>query len=371
MKHDIKPLHSIMDAISSIIPLTIVSGLFLAFSNTLAFQEKLDGTGIIWEFPASNVGILFEKMYEVGQIGFMLMIPLFSMNLARAIGGKHAMIPAFIGGYLVNSTEFLGTRTGSGFFGAILIGFFVGYLTIYADKIQYPALLTSIVELLFLPLLLTFVVFIFVYYVIGHPLSNLVQNLYVTLNYFTVKYSFAPFIYGAILGAMIGFDLGGPMNKTAGMVASAIFIDTMNQFGIEGVNALPQAATAASISVAPIGAGIASLVFGELFDDEERSLGSSAIVMGMFGISEGSIPFIIRHPQLIIANTLSSALSGGLIAGSGIQFFGGIGSPLGAFVGYTSGPRFSSLLWFMIIVFSSVINAILYKIILTFSKSKI
>src|SRR5690606_1921360 len=81
----------------------------------------------------------------------------------------------------------------------------------------------------------------------------------------TETYASAPIIYGAILGAMMGFDLGGPVNKTALLVSSAIFIDTMNQFGPEGVNAIPQAATGAAISVAPLGAAIATWLFRKHF----------------------------------------------------------------------------------------------------------
>lgn len=111
---------------------------------------------------------------------------------------------------------------------------------------------------------------------------------------------------------------GGPINKTALLVSSAIFVDTMNQFGPTGVNAIPQAATGAAIAVAPLGAGIATLLFKKYFTTEERTLGSSALVMGMVGVTEGAIPFAAAHPSLIIANTISSAVSGALVASMGI-----------------------------------------------------
>ncbi|MFO7343314.1 MAG: PTS fructose transporter subunit IIABC, partial [Bacillaceae bacterium] len=157
---------------------------------------------------------------------------------------------------------------------------------------------------------------------------------------------------------------GGPVNKTALLVSSAIFVDTMNQFGPEGVNAIPQAATGAAISVAPLGAAIATWLFKKHFSLEERTLGTSAFVMGMVGVTEGAIPFAAAHPSLIIANTLASGLAGALVASAGIHFYGGIGSPLGAFVGYTTGPAFSWLWWIVLILFSAFVNALLYRFIL-------
>ncbi|MCL6573986.1 MAG: PTS fructose transporter subunit IIABC, partial [Bacillus sp. (in: Bacteria)] len=180
----------------------------------------------------------------------------------------------------------------------------------------------------------------------------------------TLNNAAAPIIYGAILGGMMGIDLGGPINKTAMLVSSAIFVDTMAQFGPEGVNAIPQAATGAAIAIAPLGAAIATLIFKKYFTTDERALGSSAFVMGLVGVTEGAIPFAAANPMLIIANTLSSALSGALVASIGIHFYGGIGSPLGAFIGYTTGPANSWIWWILIIFFAAFVNACLYRLIL-------
>ena len=209
----------------------------------------------------------------------------------------------------------------------------------------------------------TFVSFVVIHFLIGDPIANGMAVLYDVINDVTVRYEAAPIIYGAILGGMMGVDMGGPINKTAMLVSSAIFVDTMAQFGPEAVNAIPQAATGAAIAVAPLGAGIATLLFKKYFTTEERALGSSALVMGMVGVTEGAIPFAASNPKFIIANTLSSALAGATVAGMGIKFFGGVGSPLGAFLGYTTGPNFAWLYWIILILLASFVNALIYRFI--------
>ncbi len=355
----------LMSGLTDMIPITIAAGLLLAIANAFAFHpDPNDANLIVWGFTENASGEFFSKLFDLGKVGFTLMIPVFAAGVARAIGDKPAVAPAFIAGYIINDAGFLGTETGAGFLGAILVGFGVGYLVKLLKKIKWPELIKPVVPILIIPLIATFVSFVVIYYLIGQPIAIGMNALYDVINNVTVNYAAAPIIYGAVLGGMMGVDMGGPINKTAMLVSSAIFVDTMNQFGPQGVNAIPQAATGAAIAVAPLGAGLATILFKKYFSTEERALGSSAIVMGLVGVTEGAIPFAAAHPSLIIANTISSGISGALVAAMGIQFYGGIGSPLGAFVGYTTGPNMSWLLWIGAILFASLINAFFYRFFL-------
>jgi fructose-specific phosphotransferase system IIC component len=273
------------------------------------------------------------------------------------------MAPAFIAAYIINDASFLGTETGAGFLGAIIVGFGVGYFVRLLKLIPYPKIIKPIVPIMIIPLITTFVAYVVIYYLIGKPIANGMSWLYDLINNITITYAAAPVVYGFILGAMMGTDLGGPINKTALMVGLAIFVDTMNKFGIMGVNGIPQAATIAAISVAPLGAAFATFMFKKKFTIEEKAMGSSAFVMGMVGISEGAIPFAAGNPKFIIPNILTSGLAGALVAGFGIHFFGGIGSPLGAFVGYVTGGPAPQILWVVSILFAAFCNALLYGFI--------
>lgn len=360
-----KIVRHLMSGITDMIPVTIAAGLLLAIANILAFQPDPNNPDlVIWAFPETELGNFFSKLFDLGKVGFTLMIPIFAAGVAKSIGDKPAVAPAFIAGYIINDAEFLGTETGAGFLGAIIVGFGVGYLVKLLKGIKWPDFMKTIVPILIIPTIATFISFVVIYYLIGQPIASFMDKLYEMINNLTLNYNAAPLIYGAVLGGMMGFDLGGPVNKTAMMVTSAIFVDTMTQFGPTGVNAIPQAATGAAIAVAPLGAAIATFLFKDKFTIDERALGSSAFVMGMVGVTEGAIPFVAANPLLIVANTLSSALSGGLAAAAGIHFYGGVGSPLGAFIGYTTGIKYSWLWWILIIFFASFVNALLYRFIL-------
>ena len=359
-----KAVRYLMSGLTDMIPVTIAAGLLLAIANAFAFQPDPNNANlVVWGFSEDMMGQFLSKMFDLGKVGFTLMIPIFAAGVARAIGDKPAVAPAFIAAYIINDPTFLGTETGAGFLGAILVGFGVGYFVKLLKKIKYPDIIKPIVPILVIPMVATFVSFVVIHFLIGDPIANGMAVLYDVINDVTVRYEAAPIIYGAILGGMMGVDMGGPINKTAMLVSSAIFVDTMAQFGPEAVNAIPQAATGAAIAVAPLGAGIATLLFKKYFTTEERALGSSALVMGMVGVTEGAIPFAASNPKFIIANTLSSALAGATVAGMGIKFFGGVGSPLGAFLGYTTGHNFARLYWIILILLASFVNALIYRFI--------
>jgi len=138
---------------------------------------------------------------------------------------------------------------------------------------------------------------------------------------------------------MIGFDLGGPINKTALVFGTAIFTDTLTKYGIDGANFVPQTAAQAAISVAPLGIWLATIIFKKKFSKNDKVAASAAFGMGIVGVTEGAIPFVAADPvRMIFANVTGSAVAGGLVAATGCKFYGGIGSPLGTFIGYIEQP---------------------------------
>ena len=119
------------------------------------------------------------------------------------------------------------------------------------------------------------------------------------------------FVIGCILGAMIGFDMGGPVNKIAGTTATALITVDPRLMG----------SVAAAIPIAPIGVGLATLIARKLFTSKEKAEGITALGLGFFGISEGAIPFAVNRPKkVLIANLVGSSIAGGL---SFLFFVGG------------------------------------------------
>lgn len=330
----------IMSGISYMTPMVIASGILLAIANIFAFQANELGQIVNWGFDTSTqMGFFMSKLFEVGQVGFKMMIPLFAAFVANSIADKPAIAPAMIGAYLVNDATYLGTQTGGGFLGAILVAFIVGYLVKGLKKIKWPKILQPLLAIMIIPLIATFAIMVIVTYLIGSPIAGLMDSLYSGLTTLNETFAGAPFIIGAIIGGMIGFDFGGPVNKTALIFGTAVYTDTVAKFGIANANFVPQTATQAAISVAPLGIWLASVLFKNKFTKNEKISASSAFGMGMVGVTEGAIPFAASNPvQMITASVAGSALAGGLASITGCKFYGGIGSPLGAVIGYIEQP---------------------------------
>lgn len=351
--------------INYMIPLAIASGLMLAIVNAFAFQvDPQHPDQIIWQMGDGRAGELLERINLAGRSGFTLMIPVLSAGIAYSIAGYSGIGPALVGGYLINDPVFLNAKTGAGFFGAIVIGYSVGFVCLKFSQWRGPKNIQAIIQLMVIPFLVTLLASLFIYYMVGKPLAQLMDSLYQWINQLTQQYSSAPLVYGAILGGMIGSDLGGPINKTAGLVASAIFIDTMNQGGPLMANGIPQAATGAAIAVAPLGSAITAYLLNEYLSEDLESLGKSNLISGIFGISEGAMPFIIKYPRLIIVNILTSAFAGGAVAFKHIHFYGGVGSPLGAFIGYLTGVPAVRLWWMGIIFAAALINGLISTLVI-------
>ncbi|NBJ67867.1 MULTISPECIES: fructose-specific PTS transporter subunit EIIC [Clostridia] len=358
----------IMAGISYMIPMVIASGLILAIANVYAFQKDEAGRIVNWGFDTSTfIGDLMSNLFSVGQVGFLLMIPLFAGFVANSIAGKPAIAAAMIGTYIANDAEMLGAEAGGGFLAAILVAFAAGYLVKVLKKIPYPKMIQPIVPIMILPLVSTLIISIFVLYVIGTPMASMMDFLYQGLTTLNQNYAAAPVIVGVIIGAMVGFDLGGPINKTALVFGTAVFTDTVAKYGIEGANFVPQTATQAAISVAPLGIWLASILFKKKFSPTEKVSAHSAFGMGMVGVTEGAIPFAAQDPiRMIPAFVAGSAVAGGLAAGLGAKFYGGIGSPLGTFIGYIEQP-----IPFVTWIFSVMTGVLVTAVIIGFTKKKV
>ncbi|MDO1604496.1 fructose-specific PTS transporter subunit EIIC [Lactobacillus sp. YT155] len=356
----------IMSGISYMVPMVIAAGLILAIANVYAFQKDDLGRIVKWGFDLKTpMGMFMSNMFQVGQVGFKLMIPLFAGFVANSIADKPAIAPAMIGAYIVNDPDLLHTKSGGGFIGALVVALLVGYFVKYFKKIKWPKIIQPIVPIMIIPVVTTFLISVIVFYVIGQPLGSMMDGLYSWLTWITKTYTSAPFIIGAIIGAMMGFDLGGPVNKTALIFGTAVFTDTMTKFGVQGANFVPQTAAQAAISVAPLGVWLATLIFKNKFSHDEQVAASATLGMGLVGVTEGAIPFVAADPvRMIIANVIGSGVAGALAAGFGCKFYGGIGSPLGTFIGYIDQP-----VPFVTWIFSVSVGILVTAMIIGFTRS--
>ncbi|BBS35581.1 PTS fructose transporter subunit IIC [Enterobacter sp. LM3] len=288
----------IMAAISYMLPVVVLGGLLMA-------TAKITGQFISIEHTP------FSVLDKLGFMTIKFMYPVFAMYLAFSIAGKPALIPGLIGGIMSDEVykRFFDIEgfMPSGFFGAIGIGFFVGYLVRWLnDTIQVRQQLTTIKTMLMVPLITGITLVMVMEYLIN-PVFGALNQLMV--EFFTSAGDTGRGFYSAMIAAGTAFDLGGPVNKAAGSVA----------LGLNGVSeTFDLTARELAIVIPSIGVGIAAFLNGRfglpaVFSSEEKTVGSTSLLLGFIGISEGAIPFILKNPRLIPV-FMAGAMSGALLA---------------------------------------------------------
>lgn len=284
---------ALMNGVSYMIPFVVVGGLMIAISYAIG-GEVTDGGLVI---PPDS---LWQKIADIGSVGMTLMIPILGGYVAYAIGDRPALAPGMIGGWIAANGSFYNAESGAGFIGAIAAGFIAGYVVLGIKKFKFPESIQALVPIVIIPIVATLIVGFAFIFVIGAPISSLMDGLYDMLQNMSGGNLV---LLGIVMGLMQGFDMGGPFGKTLLMFSIALMAEGQNQF---------MGAQAMAIPVAPLGMAIATFVDrrGKFFDKEEKASGKAALVMGLCGISEGAIPFAAADPIAVIpANMIGSAVA--------------------------------------------------------------
>ncbi|SHJ36312.1 PTS system D-fructose-specific IIB component (F1P-forming), Frc family (TC 4.A.2.1.1)/PTS system D-fructose-specific IIC component (F1P-forming), Frc family (TC 4.A.2.1.1) [Malonomonas rubra DSM 5091] len=279
------PYRHLMTGVSYMLPVVVAGGLLIA----LAFAFG----GI---YAGDNEGTLGWALMQIGgATAFKLFVPVLGAFIAYSIAERPGIAPGLIGGLLA-------TTVGSGFLGGIVAGFLAGYLTKFLnDKIQLPQNLQGLKPVLILPFLSTLIVGLLMIYVIGPPVNVVLTAM---TDWLQGMQSTSSLVLGLILGAMMAFDMGGPVNKAAytfgvGLLSSQIYG--------------PMAAIMAAGMVPPLGLALAATLFKNRFTDDEQEASKAAFVLGISFITEGAIPFAARDPfRVIPCIMLGSAVTGAL-----------------------------------------------------------
>ncbi|MEU9011495.1 fructose-specific PTS transporter subunit EIIC [Streptomyces sp. NPDC048479] len=328
---------ALMNGVSYMIPFVVVGGLLIAISLALGGHATPEG----YIIPKDSFWL---DVNNIGVAGFTLMIPILSGYIAYAIGDRPALVPGMIGGWIAAHGELYGSpKAGAGFIGAIVTGFLAGYLVLWIKKVKVPKFVRPIMPIIVIPIVATSVLGLLFINVIGKPISWVFTHLTDWLSGMTGT---SAILLGAILGLMIAFDMGGPVNKTAFLFGAGL-IATDNQT-VMGM-------CAAAIPVMPLGQGLATLIRRRLYSEQERETGMAALFMGMFGISEGAIPFAAARPaQVIPANMLGGAVAGAIAGLAGVEDAVPHGGPIVAVLGAVGGvPMF-----FLAVAIGTVVTAI-------------
>ena len=298
---DIDIIGQLMNGASYMIPFVVVGGLLVSLSVSMGAQTSADGTVVY-------IG-LWNKIHAIGNLAFTLMYPILSGFIAFSIAGRATLAPAMIGAMVATDGEILGTEGGTGFIGCIIVGYLVGYLVKWMNSWNLAKEFKPMMPIFIIPLTGVAVVSALFIFVLGKPVTLITDQLN-SLLVELAKNPSSAVVLGIVLGAMVGIDMGGPINKVAFF------------FGVTSIaqgNLQIMGIVSTSIAVAPLSMGIAAVVGKDKFTPEEKSAGIYTIFMGIIGISEGAIPFAASDPGHVLpAVVAGSALTGAAAAVCGV-----------------------------------------------------
>ena len=297
----------LMNGVSHMLPFVIGGGILIA----LAF---LADTGAVDEGNFADFGVitpLAAFLKNVGGLAFNFMLPILSGYIAQSIADRPGLAPGFVGGALaVSGATFAspaGTAASAGFLGALLAGFVAGYITLALQKLcaGLPRALEGIKPVLIYPLAGTAAIGAVMCAV--NPLVG-VLNSAVTGALESLGGA-GSLVLGAVVGAMMAIDMGGPFNKAAYLFGTASLVGA----GGAAVASPVMAAVMVGGMVPPLAIALACTFFPGYFSEEERKNGPVNYIMGLCFITEGAIPYAAADPVRVIpACMLGSALAGGL-----------------------------------------------------------
>jgi len=317
----------LMTGVSYMLPFVVAGGLMIAISFAVNIHAN----------DPANATTFAGRLFTIGGAALTLFLPVFAGYISFSIADRPGLVPGFIGGYLAS-------QVGAGFLGALLAGFFAGYVTReLANRIKLPQSMAGLKPVLILPLLGTLVTGLVMYYVIGGPVSWVQDHLTTWLS--GLQGSNAV-VLGLILGAMMAADMGGPLNKVAYTFAVGLIGS--------GVTA-PMAAVMAAGMTPPIGLALATKVFPDRWTHDEHGSAAPALVLGLSFITEGAIPFAARDPLRVIpALMVGSATAGAISMGADSSTSVPHGGVFDLFVpGAVAGP----LVWLLAVVAGTVVTA--------------
>ena len=236
-----------------------------------------------------------KLLNDIGTTGFALMLPVLGGYIAYSMAGKPGLVAGFIGGFLSGKIQ-------AGFLGAILAGLLAGWIVNLLKKIPVSKYLRPIMPILVIPIVSSLIIGLIMMEVLGIPIAHLMTAAGAALQGMNGGNAV---LLAALLGAMIAFDMGGPVNKTAFFFGAAMIAE--GNFRIMG-------ACAAAICTPPLGMGLATLLRKHLWSEEEQEAGLAALAMGMIGITEGAIPFAAADPVRVIPCIMFGSMVASTIA---------------------------------------------------------
>ncbi len=296
-----KAYKHLMNGVSHMLPFVIGGGILIAIAFLLD-DYSIDPSNFGSNTP---VAAWFKS---IGGAAFGFMLPILAGFIAQSIADRPGLAVGFVGGYLASTGATFASPGGdvpSAFLGALVAGFVGGYIVLGLRKLcdKLPEALEGIKPVLIYPLV--GILLIGLVMCLINPIVGAI-NAWIS-GVLTGMSSGSIIILGALLGAMMATDMGGPLNKAAYAFGLASLAN-QNETGY-----MIMAAIMVGGMVPPIAIALATLIFPKKFSEAERKSGPVNFIMGLSFITEGAIPYAAADPARVIPSLLvGSGVAGAL-----------------------------------------------------------
>ncbi|MFF0625813.1 fructose-specific PTS transporter subunit EIIC [Streptomyces sp. NPDC004296] len=292
----------LMTGVSHMVPFVAAGGLLIALAFAIGGYTVDKAPSVadhfLWTESASWAALLFQ----IGSTAFGFLVPVLAGFIAYGMADRPGLVPGFVGGAVALTVN-------AGFLGGLIAGLLAGAVVRAIQRIDVPPVLRGIMPVVVIPLASSAVVGFLMFLVVGKPIAALQKALTGWLSGLSGANAV---ILGVLLGLMMCFDLGGPLNK----VAYAFAVGGLANPNPGSLKVM--AAVMAAGMVPPLAMALATTVRGRLFTRAERENGKAAWVLGASFITEGAIPFAAADPLRVIP----SAMAGGAVTGGLSMAFG-------------------------------------------------
>ncbi|MFD4985554.1 fructose-specific PTS transporter subunit EIIC [Streptomyces sp. NPDC058374] len=292
----------LMTGVSYMVPFVAAGGLLIALAFAVGGYRISDAPSVAEHFAWGESASWAALMFQTGQAAFGFLVPVLAGFIAYGMADRPGLVPGFVGGAIAVTID-------AGFLGGLVAGLLAGTVVAAIQRLDIPPVLRGIMPVVVIPLVSSAVVGFLMFVVVGGPIASFQKAMTDWLGELSGANAV---LLGVLLGLMMCFDLGGPVNKVAyAFAVGGLAAPTDGSLKV-------MAAAMAAGMVPPLGMALATTVRARLFSKAEQENGKAAWVLGASFITEGAIPFGAADPLRVIP----SAMAGGAVTGALSMAFG-------------------------------------------------
>jgi fructose PTS system EIIBC or EIIC component len=289
-----------MTGVSYMIPFVAAGGILIAIGFMLQDPIEVVKPSLAEAVDANNMAAI---IFRLGATLFGFLVPVLAGYISFAIADRPGIAPGFLVGALAGAV-------GAGYLGGLLGGVVAGLIANWLTDLSVPSAMKKVMPIVVTPLVTSLVAGFAMLYIIGKPVASLNKSL---TSWLADMGTGSAIVLGIVLGLMMAFDMGGPVNKvaytfaTGGLANVAAGASSAKEWTV-------MAAVMAAGMTPPLGLALATVLRKNLFTEAEHENGKAAWLLGASFITEGAIPFAAADPLRVIPSIMiGSGVTGAMV----------------------------------------------------------